>query len=179
MLRLRPFRSPDANEIITWTSEPDEFYKWSAGVLGSFPVSKKRLLEAVSGREDNTRYFPLTAFDENGLVGFFTIRTPGADDKKIRFGYVIVNPAKRGLGYGKEMLNLGLRFAFDIYGADEVGLGVFNNNNQALYCYKSIGFKENGKCEEYTIAEETWLDIEMEIHKDEWIKNHNLVLMDI
>lgn len=27
MLRLRPFRSPDAKEIINWTSEPKEFYK--------------------------------------------------------------------------------------------------------------------------------------------------------
>jgi len=167
MLRLRPFRAPDAEEIITWTSEEGEFYKWSAGKLGDFPVSKERLLEAVSGREDNTKYFPLTAFDENGLVGFFTIRTPGEDDKKVRFGYVIVNPAMRGKGYGKEMLNLGLKFAFEIYGSDEVGLGVFDNNNQAHCCYKSVGFIENGKLEEYEIAGKNWTDIEMEIHKEQ------------
>ena len=166
MLRLRPFRTPDAKEIITWTSEPEEFYKWSAGILGDYPVSEKRLLEAVSGRESNTKYFPFTAFDENGLVGFFTIRTPGEDDKKVRLGYVIINPAKRGMGYGKEMLKLGLKFAFDIYGAEEVGLGVFDNNMQAYYCYKSVGFEENGKSEEYTIAGETWLDIEMETHNE-------------
>lgn len=55
MLRLRPSRTPDAEEIITWTKEPEEFYKWSAGILGDFPVSEKRLLEAVSGREANTK----------------------------------------------------------------------------------------------------------------------------
>ena len=166
MLRLRPFRTPDAKEIITWTKEPKEFYKWSAGILGDFPVSEKRLLEAVSGREANTKYFPLTAFDENGLAGFFTIRTPGEDDRKVRFGYVIVNPSMRGKGYGKEMLRLGLKFAFDVYGAEEVSLGVFDNNMPAYYCYKSVGFEENGKSEEYTLAGEKWLDIEMEIHKD-------------
>ncbi|MCQ2602128.1 MAG: GNAT family N-acetyltransferase, partial [Treponema sp.] len=117
------------------------------------------------GREANTKYFPLTAFDENGLAGFFTIRTPGEDDRKVRFGYVIVNPAMRGQGYGKEMLKLGLKFAFDVYGADEVGLGVFDNNRQAYCCYKSVGFEENGKTEEYMLAGEKWLDIEMEIHK--------------
>ena len=52
MLRLRPFRAPDAKEIITWTNEPNEFYKWSAGILGDFPVSEERLLEAVSGSLD-------------------------------------------------------------------------------------------------------------------------------
>ena len=165
MLRLRPFRAPDAKEIITWTSEPEEFYKWSAGILGDFPVSEKRFLLAVSGREDNTKYFPLTAFDEEGLVGFFTVRTPGEDDKKVRFGYVIVNPSKRGLGYGKEMLKLGLRFVFDIYGANEVGLGVFDNNMQAYHCYKNVGFIENGNRIEHTIAGEKWIGIEMDIKK--------------
>ena len=102
MLRLRPFRKNDAKTIITWTNKKEEFYKWSAGILGEYPVTEKRLLEATSGREDNDRYFPFTAFDENGLVGFFTARVrPEEDDKKLRFGYVIVNPSKRGTGYGK------------------------------------------------------------------------------
>ena len=70
MLRLRPFRSPDAKEIINWTSEPKEFYKWTAGIMGEYPVTEKRLLEAVSSREDNTKYFPLVAFDEDGLGVF-------------------------------------------------------------------------------------------------------------
>ena len=165
MLRLRPFRTPDAKTIITWASEPEEFYKWSAGIMGDYPVSEKRLLEAVSAREDNPRYFPLVAFDENGLAGFFTVRTPGEDDRKVRFGYVIVNPEKRGQGYGKQMLNLGLKFVFEIYGADEVSLGVFDNNVSAQNCYKGVGFKENGVREEYSIAGEKWIDIEMEIHK--------------
>ena len=42
MLRLRPFRSPDAKEIITWTNELNEFYKWSAGILGDFPFSEEQ-----------------------------------------------------------------------------------------------------------------------------------------
>ena len=41
MLRLRPFRSPDAKEIINWTSEPKEFYKWTAGIMGEYPVPKR------------------------------------------------------------------------------------------------------------------------------------------
>ena len=32
-------------------------------------------------------------------------------------------------------------------------------------CYKSVGFKENGVREEYSIAGEKWIDIEMETHK--------------
>lgn len=165
MLRLRPFRSPDAKEIITWTSTPEEFYKWTAGIMGPCPLTEKRLLEVVSAREDNPKYFPLVAFDESGIVGFFTVRTPGEDDKKVRFGYVIVDPSKRGKGYGKQMLELGLKFVFDIYGAEEVGLGVFDNNLQAYHCYKSVGFSENGIRKEYNICDENWTDIEMIIYR--------------
>ena len=167
MLRLRPFRTPDAKKIITWTGEQKEFYKWSAGILGEYPVSEKRLLEGVSGREDNTRYFPLVAFDESGPVGFFTVRTPGDDDRKVRFGYVIVDPSKRGMGYGKQMLQLGLKFVFEIYGANEVSLGVFDNNMPAFHCYRSVGFRETGSQKAYEICGETWTDIEMVIKNRE------------
>ena len=163
MLGLRPFRSPDAKTIITWTSEPEEFYKWSAGMMGDFPVSEKKLLEVVSGREDNTKFFPFVAFDENDPVGFFTIRIPGKDDRKVRFGFVIVDPMKRGHGYGSRMLRLGLKYAFEIYGANEVSLGVFDHNTAAYHCYKSVGFRENGDREVYKICGKDWNDIEMTI----------------
>jgi len=163
MLRLRPFRSPDAQTIISWTSEPEEFYKWSAGIMGDYPVSEKRLLEAVSAREDNPGYFPLVAFDESGLVGFFIVRTPGDDDRKVRFGFVIVDPTKRGHGYGSQMLRLGLKFMFEIYGANEVSLGVFENNLPAYNCYKSVGFRETGVCKTYKLCGKDWISIEMVI----------------
>ena len=44
MLRLRPFRKNDAKYIIDWTNEPEEFYKWSAGILGEFPLTEQRMI---------------------------------------------------------------------------------------------------------------------------------------
>lgn len=167
MLRLRPFRTNDAKTIIAWTSEPKEFYMWNAGLMGDYPVCQERLLEAVSSRYDNPKYFPFVAFDEDGLVGFLTIRAPGEDDKKLSFGYVIINPLKRGLGLGKKMLEISLKFAFDIYGANEVSLHVYKENNNALNCYKSIGFKETGKQELCEIGGYTLNSIEMAIRKEE------------
>lgn len=168
MLRLRPFRTIDAKTIITWTSNPKEFYMWSSGLLGGYPVSEQNLLKAVSARENNTGYFPLVTFDEEGLVGFLTIRTPSEDDKKVALGYVIVNPNKRGKGYGKEMLKLTLKFVFELYGASEVSLDVFDTNTQAYNCYKSVGFKETGKQELLKIKEYSWNYIEMKIKSSEY-----------
>ena len=170
MLRLRPFRVPDAKTVITWQREPEEFYMWTAGIMGAFPVSEQRLLEATSARENNVTYFPMTAFDETGPVGFFTIRKPGEDDKKVSLGYVIVDPGKRGKGYGKQMLRLGLKFIFEVYGADEAGLDVFDSNPRAYNCYKAIGFRETGNRELWTAGGYTWNYIEMAISKSEYEK---------
>lgn len=167
MLRLRSFQTIDAKTIVTWANNPEEFYMWSAGLLGDFPLTTQRLLEAVSARYTNPKYFPLVAYDEDGLLGFLTIRTPSEDEKKLAFGYVIINPNKRNKGYGKQMLKLSLEFAFERCKANEVSLDVFESNKQAYNCYKSIGFKETGKQESIRIHEYTWKYIEMAIEINE------------
>lgn len=163
MIHLRPFRRNDVSKIVTWTNDEESFYKWSAGRLGAYPVTETRMLEATSGREDNDKYFPFTAFDENGPIGFFTIRILGEENENARFGYVILAPESRGRGYGKQMLKLGCKFAFELYGAKTVSLGVFENNPSAYYCYKSLGFRETGEIEKYTINGSEWNCIEMEL----------------
>ena len=40
------------------------------------------------------------------------------------------------------MLQLGLKYANEIYGAKKVTLGVFENNTAAYHCYKAVGFKD-------------------------------------
>lgn len=74
------------------------------------------------------------------------------------FGFVIVDPERRGQGLGKAMLRQGLKFAFELYGADKVSLGVFENNPSAYYCYKAVGFKDTvlDSTEVYNIMGEEW-----------------------
>ena len=165
MLRLRPYRKNDSHKIVTWAQDENTFYKWSEGRLGGFPVSAERMEQAVSGRIDNEKYFPFVAFDEDGIEGFFTLRQPGEVSGELSFGYVILNPEARGKGYGKQMLQLGIKFAFELYGASKVTLEVFENNPSAYHCYKAVGFIENGYSLTYNIGNEEWKSIEMEICK--------------
>ena len=101
---------------------------------------------------------PFTAFDETGIVGFFTLRNPDESLDELRFGFVIVNPHKRGKGYGKAMLRLGIKFVFEIYGAQKASLGVFENNLPAYYCYKAVGFSDTvlDMTETYCVLGEEW-----------------------
>lgn len=151
MLRIRPYKATDADTILSWCRNEKAFYQWTAGILGNYPITPKafKFVESL---------MPFTAFDETGIVGFFTLRNPGNSLDELRFGFVIVNPDIRGKGYGKAMLQLGLKFAFEIYGAKRVSLGVFENNPSAYYCYKAVGFGDVvlDTAETYCVLGEEW-----------------------
>lgn len=151
MLRIRPYRAADANTILSWCDDETTFYQWTAGILGNFPITQNefRFVESL---------MPFTAFDENGIVGFFTLRNSNELLDELRFGFVIVNPDSRGKGYGKTMLQLGLRFVFELYGAKRASLGVFENNLPAYYCYKAVGFEDVvlDTIETYCVLGEEW-----------------------
>jgi RimJ/RimL family protein N-acetyltransferase len=160
MLRLRPYKIEDADIIITWSKDEQVFYQWSAGIMGEYPLTQEkfRFVESLMA---------FTAFDENEIVGFFTLRNPGGVIDELRMGFVIVDPSQRGRGKGKEMLELGLRYAFDVYGAKKVSLGVFENNEPAYYCYKAAGFKDVilDEIKTYKILDEEWKCAEMAIER--------------
>lgn len=151
MIRIRPYKVTDADRILSWCHDERAFYQWTAGVLGNYPITKNEFAFVET-------LMPFTAFDESGVMGFFTLRNPNESLDELRFGFVIVNPSKRGRGYGKAMMQLGLKFAFEIYGAKRASLGVFENNLSAYYCYKASGFRDvvPDAPEKYQILGEEW-----------------------
>ena len=158
MLRLRPYHSSDAEQILSWSKDAKAFYKWTAGVLGEYPLSVEKFQEV-------TNLMAFTAIDDDEVVGFFTMRKPSESFDELRFGFVVVDSRKRGKGYGKGMLHLGLKYAKEIYGAKKVSLGVFENNQPAYYCYKAVGFKDIvwDEIETYHVLGEEWKCLELEI----------------
>ena len=158
MLRLRPYTPSDASTILSWTKNKTAFYQWTAGVLGEYPITEEQF-NIVSN------LMAFTAIDDNDTVGFFTMRRPNESVDELRFGFVIIDPDRRGQGYGKKMLQLGLVYAKDIFGAKKVSLGVFENNELAYYCYKAAGFQDVllDEVEKYTVLGEEWRCLELEI----------------
>lgn len=160
MIRIRPYKSTDANDILSWCQDERAFYQWTAGVMGNFPITNNEFKFVEN-------LMPFTAFDEDGILGFFTFRNPNELVDELRLGFVIVSPSKRGRGCGKAILQLGLKYAFDIYGAKKVSLGVFENNAPAYYCYKAVGFDDVilDEIETYSVLGEEWNCKELRIEK--------------
>lgn len=160
MLRLRPYKKEDANTIISWNQDERAFYQWSAGVMGAYPITQKEF-----GFVDSLMAF--SVFDEEKMIGFFTFRNPEGKMDELRIGFIIIDPVHRGCGKGKEMIRLALDYAFEVYGAKRVSLGVFENNEPAYYCYKAAGFKDiiADETETYIVLNEEWRCKEMIIEK--------------
>ncbi|MBQ9264477.1 MAG: GNAT family N-acetyltransferase [Clostridia bacterium] len=161
---LRAYIGEDSAILSKWLRTETELYQWSADRLNKFPLTEKDIDDHYAPQLKTGRFIPLTAVDEKDhVMGHFIIRYPKEnDDRTVRFGFVIVNPALRGKGYGKEMLLLGIEYVKENLMAKRIDLGVFANNDSALHCYESIGFKEYNrrKCE---MPIGVWACVDMEI----------------
>ena len=138
MMILRPFNINDAETILSWCND--------------------EMMEQYEG--DNM--YPLTAVVEEDVVGHILLRYPTEDKMLVRFGFVIVDDSKRGKGYGKQLLRLAIDFAQRELSAQKITLGVFCDNQSAVECYKSVGFRITGN-DSYLIDGEKWKGYEMEI----------------
>lgn len=170
MLRLRPYKACDAREITEWIKSERAFRQWSADRYDKYPITPDDMNAYYGKYADSGRIWGMTAFDENGVVGHFTLRFPDEDSlDEVRLGFVIVDDTKRGKGFGKEMVSLAVRYAFDFIMVNKVSLGVFENNTAAIRCYKSCGFKtvRRETVESYRCMGEIWKCVEMELVKRE------------
>lgn len=172
MLRLRPYKPCDAETIISWCKDEATFRKWTSDRYDSYPITAEdmnyKYIECNGDCEEKDNFYPLTAFDETGIVGHLILRFTDKEKKTLRLGFVIVDDSKRGMGYGKEMLKLAQKFAFDILKAEKATLGVFENNPDAYYCYKAAGFQDVQMEKEIIISlfGEQWKILELESYAD-------------
>ncbi|MGL5676532.1 MAG: GNAT family N-acetyltransferase [Cellulosilyticaceae bacterium] len=130
-----------------------------------FPLTADILNEYYKAADHSDSFWPMTAFDETGVVGHFIMRFTDPSKETLRLGFIIIDAEKRGKGYGKEMVQLALQFAFDVVKVKKVTLGVFENNPSAYHAYKASGFTDVpvAEPESYEVFGETWNCVEMEI----------------
>ena len=156
MMTLRPFNINDVPTILSWCKDKHAFRLWSADRYKEFPAQPEEMIEQYEGEN----MYPLTAVADDEIVGHILLRFPSEDKSVIRFGFVIVDDSKRGMGYGRRLLQLAIDHACNQMGVKTITLGVFADNPSALKCYQSVGFKITGE-DSYMIDGEKWKGYEM------------------
>lgn len=170
-LKLRPYKPKDAEVIVSWIKDERALRKWSSDRYGAYPITAEdinyKYMECNGDCEESDNFYPMTVVDENGPVGHLILRYTNAAKTVIRFGFIIVDDGKRGMGYGKRMIQMAIRYAFDMLKAEKITLGVFDNNPSAYHCYKAAGFREIATEHDFVleIFGEKWKCIELELNK--------------
>lgn len=138
---LRTYKREDAEKILNWIKNEREFRLWSADRYDRYPALPQDINNNYSKSKEISNFYPLTLEDNGKVIGHLILRNPGEDKRVIRMGFIIVDNSIRGKGYGKALIKNAIIYAREKLDAKEINLGVFVNNEDALYCYESVGFK--------------------------------------
>jgi len=159
---LRKYIKSDADEIIKWIKDERALRLWSADRYGDYPIKAEDINNNYDECVSAGNFYPMTLMDGDKIIGHLILRNPDSNKDTIRLGFIIVNPDLRGKGYGKTLINEAIKYAKNALNAKEINLGVFENNESAYHCYKSVGFKEVRTDKNvYTFQNESWNCIEM------------------
>ena len=150
-MKFRPYKSADAQTILSWARDEETFRRWVTDRYPRYPITAAEMNEkyfACNGdcpEPDN--FYPMTACDERGLLGHMILRFTDAQKETIRFGFVIVDDSRRSAGIGRQMLGMAVEYATHFLKAKKITIGVLENNPGALRCYLGVGFRETEQTE--------------------------------
>lgn len=166
MLRLRPYKLSDAKYIVNWVKDEKCFAMWCANLF-KYPLTEAQLNEYKMNYDMDESGWIFTAINEKGIpVGHCLMKKADYENESIHLGFIIIDSVIRGKGYGKEMIKLIVKYAFEILKVSRITLSVFENNPSAYYCYKAAGFIDKKYYEEvFPYKNKKWGAYHMAIEK--------------
>lgn len=156
-MRLRPYiEAKDFEYLSEWTKEERVHALWSAGHF-SYPLSRENLRNGLDKIARKDAACPYTVTDSDGHpVGFFVYSTDCTDNSGF-LRHIVLDGSIRGKGYGRQLIQLALQFAFQCACVSSVSLNVFTVNLAARKCYAKAGFVEECRVENaHSFQDETW-----------------------
>lgn len=168
-MRLRPYKDCDAEVIVRWLTDETMFWKWCAGRYAHFPVTAEEINDFYRQSAQDGRCWQMTMLDGTEVKGHLLMQFLDEAMTELKFGCIIVDSEVRGKGYGHQMLTLALHYAFEMLEAEQVSLGVFDNNPAARRCYERLGFTEDGTYEWFHLMGEDWKFRKFVIKKEDWM----------
>lgn len=165
-MRIRPYiPKKDYEYVAKWIDDERTHAFWCANRL-SYPITPKSFHEFLENNAADWTDSAYIATENNGQAAGFFCYSVNTEDNTGFLKFVIVDKTKRGKGYGKEMLNLALQYAFQITGAETVQLNVFSENTLAKHCYEKVGFVErNVDKDVFSFKGELWSRCNMIVSK--------------
>jgi RimJ/RimL family protein N-acetyltransferase len=141
-IELHPFSRNDFKELISWVRTPEELFIWSATTF-TFPLDEIQLERHFQEAQKSKLRLMYTAADSltKEHIGHIELTRIDQENRKASIAYVLVDPSKRGLGYGNALMACILHECFQRMMLLKVDLFVFEFNPVAIHCYQKAGFE--------------------------------------
>ncbi len=143
-VRLTALTQIDLPTVTQWYQNPEFSRLFDA--LPAYPKTEPVLAQWLTNTHQatDTFLFAIRPLDDDVLIGYveldgilWTHRVSGVS--------IAIGEAKHwGKGYGYEVMQLVLRFAFDELNLHRIQLTVFSYNERAIALYEKLGFQREG-----------------------------------
>lgn len=97
--------------------------------------------------------FAIIRLEDEQWIGNCGLHAINQISQYAEVGIFIGDDENRNQGYGREALSLLIDYAFDSLNLHSLMLQVFSFNEQAISCYKKVGFEEMGRRRERAIMQ--------------------------
>jgi RimJ/RimL family protein N-acetyltransferase len=178
---LRPLRESDLEESArAWTPELRHMYGGSltapAASLADRRAGKRLWFERVQRGEEGHCF----AIEVGGrYIGFAALYHFVEANRSAHWRGGIENSECWGRGYGTEVIQLMLRYAFETLDLHRIGLRVASYNTRAIRCYEKCGFRLEGIERDSFVVDGEWHDDWlMAVLRDEWEDPHTQRAVD-
>ncbi len=164
MIRLQKFEKNCYDQLISWVGTAEDLMQF-AGPSYTFPLTYEQLDMSLSDK--NRFLFQVIDVTTEKEIGHAEIHL---SEQSAFLGRILIGEKKlRGIGFGQQIVQHLLEFAFGTLNQQKVELNVFDWNTSAIKCYEKAGFVFNTKKKaEREVNGQTWIALNMTIDKQKW-----------
>jgi RimJ/RimL family protein N-acetyltransferase len=148
LVRLTAPRAEDAERFSRWSEDGEYRRLADTEAPRPFSVEYFRDRDQAADPPADMIEFRIRTLEDDRLVGYVAIFSIEWHNGNGWIAIGIGDPADRGKGFGKEAMNLALRYAFHELGLQRLSLDVIADNKPAIELYGALGFREEGRMRE-------------------------------
>lgn len=153
-----------------WNNELIRMLGWDTYT----PYSLEKWDEFLNSSDGKENFlFCVRLLQDDTFLGYVSLSSIQLKNRGAEASIAIFDAENRGKGYGKDAMEVLLRYAFMELGLHKVRLSVNANNLPAVRTYERVGFVREGVDREALYQDNRWLDIwNYGLLKGEWLERH-------
>jgi RimJ/RimL family protein N-acetyltransferase len=173
LVRLSAFDPEEMSKAFQRWNRNSEYVRLldsSARPMLSPKATQKWMEEELAEMSPASHYFSIRTLAEDTLIGEIGLDVINWMSRDAFVGLGIGEPEYWSKGYGTDIMNVLLRFAFLEVNLKRVTLTVFEYNPRAIRSYEKAGFRHEGRKRQSLNREgKRWNELYMGILREEWL----------